>query len=303
MGAKKNVMFCQEDFQDFEFETMAEQTWRFIREPFLIPYGVHQCVVEDYETFDLDVAGCRKCGRIHRCSDEKNCVLSEHNGYRVCEITGCCVRHKIFSDNEFIDTVAHVSGSTTSRDTRRFDVVMIARWVEEIFLLHTQNLLREQQNNQFRRTVILTRILKYYKSNKRVLNMVDALTCLVNSTSNLRDPVVMPETDLQNTIRLCVDTVSSFCCRFAQLQFTVPSSIKMQGFVVGVLYLMRRGFVMFDTVQIVPRVSVLEEVLPVESSLKHAVGVNSRVMTETENIIKKAIKHLSVEQLRVLGFC
>lgn len=275
--------------------------WKFIREPFVVPMAIHRCAPIDFENIDVDVAGCRTCGGIHRCADEKTCVVSEHGGHRVCEITGCCIRHKVFSSNEYVDTVSHVA-SAPVREVRNFNAHMIAHWVHGALHAHAKSLQAEQEANVTRRTLVFSRIVKHYKISHKPLNLVEAFTCLVNATSNLREPVVLEPHKLQAVADLCVAHITHFCSCFSRLKYTVPSTIKMQGFIIGVLYLMRRGVFMYDTIEVVPRVPQLEFVLPIESSLKHSIGITTRVMTETENLIKKAVKNLTIEQLHKLGF-
>ena len=49
---------------------MCERAWHKLRSPFVLPpasISFHEC---EYETFDMGLAGCLLCGRVHRCSQQ-----------------------------------------------------------------------------------------------------------------------------------------------------------------------------------------------------------------------------------------
>ena len=71
----------------------------------------------------------------------------------------------------------------------------------------------------------------------------------------------------------------------------VPSA-KLDHFGIGLLYLLRSGIVMFDTVQVVPRIPVLRRLLPMETSLKMHFKIPCKIITEVENITKITLKAL-----------
>ena len=41
--------------------------WRALREPFVLPLGLHHCAFEDWESIDCDLAACAICGASHAC--------------------------------------------------------------------------------------------------------------------------------------------------------------------------------------------------------------------------------------------
>lgn len=81
--------------------------WTRIRRPFLIPESIHACELDDWELFDIDAAGCKLCGRIHRCSPD-TCKLCNNEGHQICEITGYCVKNLVFAEEEYVTTVSCV---------------------------------------------------------------------------------------------------------------------------------------------------------------------------------------------------
>ena len=269
-------------------------------EPFCLPSVIHRCMPDDFENIDVDEAGCRWCGAVHKCGVDK-CVLSEQEGHKVCEITGFCVCTKVWSNNEFVDTVAHL-GEAYQPQLQTVDPCMVEYWVEDMLIGHRGVLESEIANNRARRVIVLTRILKHYKVNHKPVNMVDVLTCLVNATNNLREPLLLEHDELRPVIVQCINIIVGFCGKLFAIKSAVPSNIKMHGFVVGVLYLVRTGLIINDSVELLPRVPVLYYLLPSETQLRRVFGLSTRIMTETENMIKKTLKNMSASQLRNIGF-
>ena len=83
---------------------MCEHAWRKLRSPFVLPpasVGFHEC---QYESFDMGLAGCLLCGRVHRCSQQLCTRLVQIEDATVCEITGCVVHTHNLVANQFDDT-------------------------------------------------------------------------------------------------------------------------------------------------------------------------------------------------------
>lgn len=271
-----------------------------IREPFCIPQCIHRCLPVDFENFDVDQAGCLLCGKIHVC-DKGHCVLSEEDGHVVCEITGYCVRKKIFSDNEFVDTVACISQDYQAQ-LQNVDSNQLEFWIEDVLVGHKHVLVDERRRNKTRKQAILMRILKHFKTTKANLNLIDVFTCFINATKNIREPLLLPESTLRVIVKQCSDIVITFCGRFFLLSKSVPSVNKLHGFIIGILYLMRNGLRMHDCIELLPPYPILHNILPVETQIKRIFRMSTKIMTETENTIKRNLKQVSREQLRNVGF-
>lgn len=280
-------------------DSVNYRVWSIVREPFLLPQCIHKCQVNDYENIDVDEAACTVCGSWHKC-ESKDCVFMESNGYKVCQITGYCVRNKIFADDEYVDTVAHMK-QPYQVQVNLVDPALIEMWVEDMLLGHRPVLEQELGRNQGRREMIFVRIAKHYKAQRQPLNVVQILTCFLNAVANLRDPWLIAEAQLRPMVEKCISVVMRFCGNFFPYKHSM-SSHKMRGFIVGIVYLLRRGMKINDTVQLLPKIDDLARLLPSETNLRQAFNVSTKVVTETENIIKKKLKTLSNAQLRDMGF-
>ena len=79
----------------------------------------------------------------------------------------------------------------------------------------------------------------------------------------------------------------------------VPAT-KLDHFIIGLIYLLRTGIVMFDTMQVIPRVPVLRRMLPMETCLKANFKIPCKIITEVENLTKIALKTLDRRKLKSL---
>ena len=75
---------------------------------------------------------------------------------------------------------------------------------------------------------------------------------------------------------------------------------RIRSITIGLLYLMRTG-VQFHGIVVLPRCPVLQYVLPMESYLYKNYGIRSKIITETENLIKSIIRSCSMDTLSKCG--
>ena len=91
--------------------------------------------------------------------------------------------------------------------------------------------------------------------------------------------------------------VGKHCVEIIRHQLHILSSVnsqflhpqRMDGVVVGMLYLLRAG-VVCKGVTALPRVSILAQILPSECNLADFFGYRAKVITDTENMIKKCLR-------------
>ena len=94
----------------------AVRLWKLLRSPFVLPEMCtaihHQCV---WEKIDIDVLGCSLCSSIHICSDQTCKDLIDMEDGSVCALSGCMVRTRRISENEYLDNVMPVDNQTSKR--------------------------------------------------------------------------------------------------------------------------------------------------------------------------------------------
>lgn len=277
--------------------------WKQIRCPFVIPEKIHRCHHADWELIDCDVAGCVVCSRIHVCGDTTHCPLTVYEGRQVCNITGFYARRHVFADNEYVDTVANVS-SVVSQPIRKIDLAMIELWVNMILSSdHSVKSIEMEIKKRVQRVKFLfLKAAKLAKVQKKTINVLDICTSVAHSMNGIRVPRLLRKEQLDRLAQVCVNHIAFFCSTFLDALRCSPPLAKTSGFIVGLLYLMRTGMIIYENVEIVPCVEELCYVLPSENQIKLIFKLSTKIMTEVENFIKNLLRPRSRNQLINMGF-
>lgn len=244
-----------------------DHLWQCLRRPFPLSSSMqkyHQC---EWEVFDMGVAGCLLCGAIHRC-EAGQCPRVHTEDAEVCTITGFCVRGQIFAESEYSDTVAsynmgrtlHDKETTVSRD-------LIQDMVEQ--LLTSPNSIKAYHMEQKRFCVKMQTHLQQLIHAQRdtgvnLVSVIEQALVLASANKGL-----LSKYNLQLR-KACVHTCTVFIsyiinvCMYLSLMPVRPSDVRILVF--GLVYLMRTG-VLIENVEVIPRLAVLQQILPPENTL------------------------------------
>jgi hypothetical protein len=276
--------------------------WRSIADPFTVPQSIHRCQLRDWELLDCDVAGCTVCGKIHACKDEK-CPLICYEGRQVCELTGFCVRNQLFADDEYMDTVAYMP---TAHQVvhRTIQTEQIEHWIRAVLCSEKSrdSLEAECLKRASRVKSVFLKLAKQCKAQRQPVNVVHLCALTAHSMANIRTPKLLNRDHLKAIADQCIEAAVFFCRTFLDVLKCTPPAIKMHGFIVGLLYLMRTGMCICENVEIVPRIPELQYVLPSENQVKALFKLSTKIMTEVENIIKMTLRKFTRDQLVAMGF-
>jgi hypothetical protein len=277
--------------------------WRRIRAPFQLPQCIHHCTLCDWESIDCDVAGCLVCGKLHECKDAMHCPLVVHEGRHVCEITGYYTRRNVFVDDEFVDTVTNLcsySGKTLQTISRH----TIDTLVNHILCSDQarQSLEQEMVRRELKLRNCFIKQAKAMKFKRQSLNVLDLCTQVAHAMSSTRRPRIMNSSQLSSLRRVCVSYIDFFAAIFFERFHVIIPNSKLNGFVVGLLYLMRHGLIMHGNVIVVPHVPELHHVLPSENQIKTVFQMSTKLLTEVENCIKITLKRVTRYKLVDVGF-
>lgn len=277
--------------------------WKSIAEPFLVPSSVHRCRLRDWELIECDVAGCRVCGKVHECKDACGCPLVTYEGRHVCEITGFYTRRNVFVDDEFIDTVANVTTQHIPVQ-RTIDYAQIEVWVDAVLVSAEarEAITTELEKRRQRCKAVFIKLAKQVKTSRSPLNLMDLCTQTASHMANVRIPILLDACEAASLSKLCAEKINWFCRCFLDALKCTPPAVKMHGFVVGLLYLMRTGLIICGNVEIVPKIRELNDVLPSENHIKVVFKMSTKIMTEVENFIKMTVRRFSRDRLLNLGF-
>jgi hypothetical protein len=279
------------------------QVWKSLRQPFRVPESVHRCRMPDWELIDCDVAGCTLCGRIHRCLDTVHCPTVADEGRHICQITGFYTNRNVFMDDEYLDTVANVTVQHVAV-VRHIELGQIEGWVEQLLCSEDarSSIAQELAKREYRTRMTFVKLAKQAKANRSALNLVDLCTQTAHAMAAVRRPVLLDWSDAACLASLCSRHIDKFCRAFLDTLRCTPQSVKMHGFVVGLLYLMRTGLVLCGNIEVIPKVDDLALTLPSENHVKVVFKMSTKIMTEVENFIKFTVKPLSRDKLVEMGF-
>jgi hypothetical protein len=265
--------------------------WHKVRGPF----RAISCAHHEWERFDIQDAGCLKCGAMHHCqthlTDNHDCPLAHMlHGEICCTITGFSLPVVRYSADEFTDQYAasknagHAHVSTT--DTLSDEVHTIVEW----FLLGSAS--RACKEDEVDRTLARcsAHVVKSLKQHKMETAGEDrrSLPCI---------PTILAQTMHHVRPRHCT-TASAEMCAFCSQHITkclvnlnIPCAqqAKRVSTVVGLLYLMKQGLTI-QNVQWLPRVPSLVNCLPHETCLEKTFKLSMKLVCETENEVKLALR-------------
>jgi hypothetical protein len=310
--------------------------WLLMRNPFVVPKSI--CSHNDWEMFDMHMAGCRKCGFLHLCHHDHCPTSLSHEGMSICNITGVCTRMLNFCATEYVDTVqnqlldpwqkmspkhkkgvAKVSavrvnrkkkyrnlGSlkrpvATLRIWRKLDIdEEISTYVRKILCTEDwdKSHIIEQERYLVKWLNSFTKIARdFKKQNPGILPIIpDLYTKTLTVMGNTRIPPDISITDRTTLASWCTEKIRH---HLMILHTNFPDIIqvsRIQGIVVGLMYLMRCGIIVKGVV-VLPRLQLLHDVLPLETHLNQMFNIKGKVITETENTIKQVLKSLSTNEL------
>lgn len=296
--------------------------WKTIRGPFVLPQNLkgHKCT--EWEIFDMDVAGCLTCGNIHHCRDENTCTLSEENDGRICIITGCCVKQKVYSMDEFMDNIMideeamatsssskdffnHIMSQSSTKDQvyKLEEVNKCIRWVM------VSNICKDSYENEKNRMTmkhrqVIWKLLKDFKINnpKKVPKLCNIVAKMLHQCNKIR--ICCPEWD-ESIRKTVADHASEYITRFLNMlsqKFKLQLSMfKNNILFIGIVYLMRMGITMHNVI-LLPKIHELQYLLPIEAHLKCYFKIKCKFITEVENLIKMCIRNLTNKEIEMMGF-
>ncbi|EKX31747.1 hypothetical protein GUITHDRAFT_122062 [Guillardia theta CCMP2712] len=259
----------------------------------------------DQRTIDIDLAGCRECGAIHRC-DASSCPVSEENDSHVCLITGNCVRMKRFTRDEFMDSVVIMDlPEAMDREVKLLvEMREVKDKVEWILMSSTalQSFDQERGRMEQKHRHLMWKALREVKVQGKIPNLCEVMTKILYATNKIRVCSNTFQEDLRSLIsERCTHSITRFLNMMGQRFKSVLSSLKSTVLIIGTLYLMRMGISM-NNIILLPRIPQLQLLLPIETHLKSYFHVKCKSITEVENMIKMCLRGLSSGELERMGF-
>lgn len=275
--------------------------WRKIRKPFVLPIvakGHHKC---EWEEITSKIYGCKLCGTLHVCGHGE-CETVEIEDGHVCVISGVVVRTLLMKPElEYFDTVLYTAGEITSDDGAfKAHYENISTYVHEILLSTKSREAHEfsVQKVKMAMTRELTERLNEKDHRGMMLEMEATFVSQLRRHSimlfyneELRKQVaVRCISQLENTIGMCASS------------FRLNTKIhELRNTVFGLMYLMREG-ISYGNTCIIPKIPLLGDVLPVESSLMRFFDFKSKYITDIENKCKLFFRTRIIQKKQLMNF-
>ncbi|KAJ1466790.1 hypothetical protein T484DRAFT_1756371 [Baffinella frigidus] len=314
------------------------KTWCRLRGPFIVPDDVtnHSCEGQ-WEKFDVDKAACRTCSRVHLCHILKCETLCESDGM-VCLITGLCLGQRMLAQYETPcdpvreqDPHTHTENSSkivTESPTEQYlflrkicplkhspsvnecvlkhqNTDAIMRTISNILLSNTTQKSIDNENLKMnsRLRSICVRRLRLYHTTRQIPNICDLEAHLHFNIHGHRVPP--PAVEQSHAERLqCAERATASIAQLLQFMRTycgnVPTCVKHGGVVIGMLYMMRTG-VTIDDITVLPRITALKRLLPMEQHLLTFFDIRPKIVTEAENVVKYNMRNIPAHNLALLA--
>ena len=291
-------------------EQITFMLWSSVRSPFIIPsWSIH---AHQWEPFDAHQAGCVLCGAHHVCCKE-GCLFTEfENGDFVCPITAYCIpciRRGSVPEFTSTQTFGFFSPIVDTKTNNIYQHLheLISTHVRRTILSDSvvSSLVKEYETKIKRRTVILTRLCRdgkqcgYQGETYNTPTMGDIAALLAHKTSNARTPLILSSVEANRVCDHCISIIFRLLKALPCI-WKNTTQPKFYSLVVGIVYMMRTGAT-FNNTTLLPRLQILTYILCHETSMKEALNIRSKTVTEVENIFKLHIRKLSKKELHQLG--
>jgi hypothetical protein len=261
--------------------------WRKLRGPFRV---IH-CTQHSWERYDVQNAGCLRCGAHHKCKiflDESDCDLMRMEDCSLCcTITGFCVPTVRYSDCEYVEGVsyAHTRSADARQSKIHFDEVLgMVKW----FLTGQQSVACKK--DEVEKTIARTHsaLVKALKQHKLTPGSTQtALPCFLTVMAQTLHCLKL-KLYSRATYDLCVFCANHITQCLNDLKLTNAMNRKVN-LILGMLYLMKQGLVIQNK-QWLPKTPELTHCLPHETSLEKVFKLSMKLVCETENEIKLALR-------------
>jgi hypothetical protein len=132
-------------------------------------------------------------------------------------------------------------------------------------------------------------------------NVIVMISAIAADIHNYRLPLMNDTTSLCRELAdKCAHAILKFTYSMTQSNAQFTLSLEAKTMIIGLLYLLRSGLV-HRSITILPQYRSLAYLLPPENYI-NLFGVKSKIITETENIVKCHLRTLSDRQIKDIGY-
>ena len=265
--------------------------WHKVRGPF----RAISCTQHQWERFDIQDAGCLKCGAMHHCqthlTDNHDCPLAHMlHGEICCTITGYSLPVVRYSADEYTDQCMSAKCGGHKHDCPIDNLSDEVHAIVEWFLVGSAS--RACKEDEVDRTLARCSafVVKSLKQHKMDTAGEDerSLPCIPTILAQTLHHV-KPRHSATASAEMCLFCSQHITKCLANLNMACAQQAKRVSTVVGLLYLMKQGLTI-QNVQWLPRVPSLVNCLPHETCLEKTFNLSMKLVCETENEVKLALR-------------
>jgi len=139
------------------------------------------------------------------------------------------------------------------------------------------------------------------KRHQHAPNVIVMISAIATDIENYRLPLMNDTSSLRRELATtCAHAIFKFTCSMTQSNAQFTLNLDAKTMIIGLLYLLRSGLV-HRSITILPKYRSLAYLLPPENYI-NLFGVKSKIITETENIVKCHLRTLTDRQIKDIGY-
>jgi len=295
-----------------------DEWWMRWHLTFMYPpmYKGHQHM---WSTINTECVGCTLCGVVHACGNSNNivpcAVEQQDDSSLVCTYTGIVVTRTSFFDPEssiadynagyfqmHVDTHPQLHTPRQPSLQHKIEVLdtITANMIDLLFYSANARHARDTERVRFNRKLssVFTAHASRTKNSFAQCNIAIGIEACISSVVSYRRPVdaqdLPPPRHLLSLQRVIVSLLSRVELP-RQFVYTEHNE-KMKNLVISLLYISSDG-ISFDGHVYLPKFPGLKMILPLELVLSKCFGIQPKIVTDGENVIKMSIKNSKKQSL------
>ena len=284
---------------------------------FLLPASYPGC---DHEWRQLDsgYCVCDWCGKEHNCYKGECPEITTAHSEKVCSITGCVIAEgELMAERSANERTAGASSSPPPAASNHHAKPQVGSPNKVLILFcggsklretvecvvreilasdkTKQCMIQEKKRYDTKISALFSKALREASHDHKCMrpNMIliysqDEYHCRKNRRSSMRLGI-----NVENVIDSCTESITSLLILFGGMRVTkqMQNSARCREFICSLLYLMRMG-ITYQNRQLLPKMELLNHLLPLQVLLPVVFKIRAKSITEGENIIKLDIRQM-----------
>ena len=290
---------------------------------FLLPMSYPGCNHE-WKQLDSGYCVCDWCGKEHNCYKGECPEIKTFNSEKVCSITGCVIAEgelmaersanertaEVGSHHHYYPHASHHQNSSHAKthvgSPNKVLILFgggsklretVECTVREILASDKTKLCMIQEKKRYdtKISALFSKALREASHDHSCMrpNMILIYSqveyhCRKNRRASMRLGI-----NVENVIDSCTESITSLLILFGGMRVTkqMQNSARCREFICSLLYLMRMG-ITYQNRQLLPKMELLNHLLPLQVLLPVVFKIRAKSITEGENIIKLDIRQM-----------